>query len=252
MAEQVHNIGRYDYSQVGDFANIGERVPIICHQIGIDGKEHGVFLQTFRNHIYNHQGCPKCKHDSQKKPVFGIGINDMTDMSRSDAYMTWFQMLNRCYNENSTTYNRYIDCEVAKEWHTLSNSYEWFKDPSNGYKKGYCLDKDILFKGNRIYSPKTCCFVPSEINIMFQNTSSMRGKYPIGVLKHKGRYAASCSFYGKNTHLGYFKTPEDAFKSYKTAKEAYIKEVATAYYNQGKITKRVYDAMMQYKVEITD
>lgn len=252
MAEQVHGIGRYDYSQVGDFANIGERVQVICHRIGVDGKEHGTFLQTFRNHIYNHQGCPKCHLDSLRKPVFGVGVNDMINMTRSDAYMTWFQMLNRCYNENSTTHNRYIDCEVAKEWHTLSNFYEWFKDPSNGYKKGYCLDKDILFKGNRIYSPKTCCFVPNEINTMFQNSASIRGKYPIGVQRVKGKYTASFNCYGKFTHIGYFNMPEEAFIAYKNAKEAYIKEVATDYYNQGKITKRVYDAMMQYKVEITD
>ena len=141
---------------------------------------------------------------------------------------------------------------MAKEWHTFSNFYEWFKDPSNGYKKGYCLDKDILFKGNRIYSPETCSFVPSEINCMFQDTSSTRGKYPIGVRKSKGRYAARCCFYDKHTHLGYYKTPEEAFNAYKTAKESYIKEVAATFYNDGKITKRVYDAMVQYIVEITD
>ena len=52
--------------------------------------------------------------------------------------------------------------------------------------------------------------------------------------------------------MGTFKTPEEAFSAYKVAKEAYIKEVATKYYNDGKIARNVYDALMNYKVEITD
>lgn len=40
--------------------------------------------------------------------------------------------------------------------------------------------------------------------------------------------------------------------SYKHEKEAYIKQLAAKYYSDGKITKRVYDALMMYQVEITD
>lgn len=35
-------------------------------------------------------------------------------------------------------------------------------------------------------------------------------------------------------------------------KEKYIKDVAQEYYDKGDITKRVYDALMKYEVEITD
>jgi predicted RNase H-like HicB family nuclease len=49
-----------------------------------------------------------------------------------------------------------------------------------------------------------------------------------------------------------FDTPEEAFQAYKQAKEAYIKDVANQYYKDGKITENVYNALMKYKVEITD
>ena len=80
---------------------------------------------------------------------------------------------------------------------------------------------------------------------------------PIGVYERKMvdgyKYVA---YVNNNTkkhfHLGTFDTPKEAFQAYKSAKEAYIKEVATQYYNEGKITKKVYDALMKYEVEITD
>jgi len=54
----------------------------------------------------------------------------------------------------------------------------------------------------------------------------------------------------KTTHLGYYDTPELAFKAYKTAKEDWIKEVADKWKHL--ITPEVYKALYNYKVEITD
>ena len=56
----------------------------------------------------------------------------------------------------------------------------------------------------------------------------------------------------KRIHLGYFNSPQEAFAVYKLAKESYIKEVAQKYYDNGEITKRVYDALMNFTVNIDD
>lgn len=53
-------------------------------------------------------------------------------------------------------------------------------------------------------------------------------------------------------YLGSFKNANDAFLEYKKAKEGYIKELATIYYNDGNITKDVYNALLKYEVEIDD
>ena len=58
----------------------------------------------------------------------------------------------------------------------------------------------------------------------------------------------------KTKTTGYcYPTPEDAFYlGYKPSKENCIKQVAQEEYNKGNITKKCYEAMMKYEVEITD
>ena len=91
---------------------------------------------------------------------------------------------------------------------------------------GWCLDKDIIAKGNKLYSENTCFFVPPEINNIVLKGNAQRGEFPIGVKKNKYDYSASCRIRGKGVYLGRFDTAEDAFNAYKEAKESYVKEVA--------------------------
>lgn len=159
-------------------------------------------------------------------------------------------MLERCYSkEFHKTHPTYKDCEVCEEWLNFQNFATWYID--NYYvveNQTMCLDKDILYKGNKIYSPDTCIFVPQEINTLFVKRNKSRGKYPIGVYysKEKNKYR---SMLGK-THLGYFDTPEGAFNVYKKAKERHIKEIADKY--KCDIPKKLYEAMYEYKVDIID
>ena len=55
---------------------------------------------------------------------------------------------------------------------------------------------------------------------------------------------------GRSEYLGLFNTEIEAFNSYKTAKEAFVKEQANKYKSQ--IDQRAYNALMSYTVEITD
>ena len=65
-----------------------------------------------------------------------------------------------------TKYSTYEKCSVCEEWH----NYQKFL--LNGFAKNYYeiaqermeIDKDILVKNNKIYSPDTCVFVPRRIN----------------------------------------------------------------------------------------
>lgn len=110
-----------------------------------------------------------------------------------------------------------------------------------------------MHKGNKVYSPENCCFVPNEINCLFTKSDKVRGKYPIGVYYRKDidRYIAQCNDEsGRQRNLGSFKNPTDAFYAYKEFKEKYIKQVADKY--KGEITDDVYNAMYNWTVEIDD
>ena len=219
---------------------------------------HGVFAQRAFDHIGGH-GCPKCgfelprnedwKGRRPEKKVEGVGINDMPFTKNGDAYLIWHNLLKRCYNANfQERQPMYVGCSVCEEWLTFSNFKKWFDNPENGYRKGFQLDKDIIVKGNKIYSPETCCFIPQAINCIFGFNSHKQSKLPVGVYLHRGKIEAILNKYGKNKFLGTFHSVEEAFESYKFAKEAYIKEVATTHYQRGEITQRVYDALMRYEV----
>ena len=181
-------------------------------------------------------------------------------MSDSVSYITWRHMLSRCYDKKTKSYENYggQGVSVCEEWMSYKIFKEWFD--KNYYEISndkMNLDKDILNKGNKIYSPNNCIFVPSNINKLFTKTNKTRGNYPIGVYCNKElkRYVAQCSKIQSNgkkyqTYLGSFDTPKEAFIAYKIYKENYIKEIADKY--KYEIPQELYDALYRYEVEESD
>ena len=109
------------------------------------------------------------------------------------------------------------------------------------------LDKDILVKGNKVYSRDNCIFVPSRINLIF------KGKFN-GISEINDKFRVRFNINGKLESFGTYDTIEQAFLVYKHEKEKYIKEVIDSY--EGKIPEPHYsklrDAMYEYEVEIDD
>lgn len=196
------------------------------------------------------------------KTLCGVGylgsmkynVNKIHDMK---SYKYWSGMLKRCYSENSLEVRPvYNNCLVNEEWHNFTTFNEWFDN--NYYEINnelMDLDKDILHKNNKIYSSESCIFVPHRINSIIISCNSRRGKYPIGVTTNNGKITAKYSRLqpngkSKSISLGIFDNEIKAFHAYKEAKEKYIKEVADEY--KDKIPNKLYKAMYNYKIEITD
>ena len=197
--------------------------------------------------------------DSSLPTTCGFGYIDIEGASigrnMTKEYRLWNNMINRCYNEVTRhTYSTYEDCFVADEWRYLSKFKEWCNKQIGFDNDGWNLDKDLLSKECKIYSEHTCVFVPPEINGFLLNGNSYRGDLPVGVILDKGakkpRYRARLSKYGKYHCYGSYSNPTDAFYAYKQAKEVFIKQVAEKW--KDKIDPRVYEALMNYQVEITD
>ena len=186
--------------------------------------------------------------------VYGVGISDLPSIDENgktlNSYSKWIRMIERCYSEKyHQKYPNYIGCEVCDEWKLYSNFKKWYDD--NFYEVDneiMHLDKDILFKNNKVYSSNTCIFVPQKINCLFayrkKTTKNIRGVECTGI-KYRVRV-----YDDKNNpiNLGLYDTEEEAFNVYKTYKEEYIKKVADEY--KDKIPKKLYEAMYLWTVEM--
>lgn len=191
--------------------------------------------------------------------VKGVGICDIyTKESGKDdkEYRLWCGILERCYCEKFHAKKpTYIGCTIHDDWKLYSNFKQDITDIPNFDKSitcGWALDKDILQKGNKVYSKDTCCFVPTQINSLLISNKKVRGDLPIGVQKveRNNKFAACISRYDKNITLSVHDCHIEAFLAYKQAKEEYIKEIAHKWKDQ--IDPRVYQALMNYEVEVGD
>ena len=195
--------------------------------------------------------------------VYGIGVVGNKYPSRVNGvltkeYVLWNNMLSRCYSDTSKKRNpTYIGCEVSDNFKSYEYFYEWchsqigFGVEGNG--NPFQLDKDLLIKGNKVYSEYSCVFIPTEINSLLTKSTASRGEYLIGVCwdkTNKAFRAMVSKNKGKRENLGCFNTELEAFNAYKKSKESFVKEQANKFKSQ--IDIRAYNALMNYTVEITD
>lgn len=167
---------------------------------------------------------------------------------RKKVYNLWHNICIRCGNPK---YPTYIDCSVCDEWKDFNTFYEWYLDSFYQIRdEKMCVDKDLLCKGNKLYSPKYCCIIPEFINMIITNRKRFRGDLPLGVTFKDGKYMAKCKMYGRDNYIGTYNTAKEAFANYKMVKEKYIQDVADEYKNS--LPEKVYRALKNYKVNIND
>ena len=201
--------------------------------------------------------------DLYSPSVCGVGIlgtkyPPSVNGRNTKEYDLWYSMLRRCYSDTSKKkYPTYVGCEVGDNFKSYEYFYEWchkqvgFDNDGNG--NPFQLDKDLLVKGNKVYSESTCVFLPVEINSLLTKRTASRGEYLIGVYWSKTAnafVARVCKNKGKQEYLGSFNTEIEAFNAYKTAKESFVKEQAEKW--KDKIDPRAYNALMDYEVSIDD
>ena len=195
-----------------------------------------------------------------KPSIYGlgfVGVGKYSSLNKRE-YVLWssmFRRVNRPQNDFS-----YKDVSIHQDWCNFQNFAEWcnsnvFLNSKDDKGKKYQLDKDILGRHVRCYSPETCCFVPQEINNLVLDNKHRRGSNPVGVIycKRDKKYIAQIrdgSVTRKPKRLGYFDNHLDAFNAYKEAKEKHIKVVANKW--RGRIDEKVYQTLMSWEVSIDD
>ena len=181
------------------------------------------------------------------------GEGDYKSVDKNNPYVKrvfqiWSTMLERCYKEESRDrFPSYEHCLVCDEWHNYQNFRKWYDE--NYYEVGnerMHVDKDILYKNNRIYSPITCLIVPQRINMLFMHK---RNKYdlPNGIKpRAKGKFEAQYN----HENLGIFDTVEKAAIAHDKKKKEVIIEIANEYKNQ--IPDKVYQALINWIPDYID
>lgn len=167
---------------------------------------------------------------------------------RDTIYGTWRGAVQRTITDNygkRMARNVYKDATLCSEWYNFQNFCRFVCENSY-YQVGFQLDKDLLVRGNKHYSPDTCCFLPLELNGVICSDFENKNGLPIGVNRKGDYYEAALSCRGKRKRIGAYDTTEEASAAYVVAKEAYIKELALEYKDQ--IEPRAFEALMNWTV----
>jgi hypothetical protein len=186
---------------------------------------------------------------------FGYGeYGSISKVGDNYVYEVWRGMISRCYNEEKQKeYPTYIKCLVCDEWHNYQIFAKWYEDNYyNVLGEKMQLDKDILIKGNKIYSPDTCIIVPSYINSLFRIYNIERNKVHIGITESRRkngtgitiRYRPTIWKNGDLVYLGSYKTKNEAIDKYIMEKNRYFLEVSNRYKEY--IPEKLYLAMINY------
>lgn len=177
--------------------------------------------------------------------IYGVGYIGSGDFRarngrvKTKEYSVWENLMQRCYSEKFLENNpAYKGCSVHPKWHNFQNFAEWYTS-QEFYGEGYHLDKDLLHRGNKVYSEDTCCLIPRAIN------NAIVGMFKSGGVRFEEEYSKYRSYIscnGLQKHLGYFSTESDAIGAYRDAKTKYLKSLAETWKN--KIDDRVYNSLL--------
>ena len=197
--------------------------------------------------------------DPYLESVYGVGVSGSRypykiNGRNTKEYALWKSMLQRCYSDSFKKHRpTYEGCKVSDNFKSYEYFHEWCNSQVGFGVEGFELDKDLLIKGNKVYSENSCVFIPREINSLLIKCDASRGEHLIGVYwcKRDNAFIAQVGkSKGRSGWLGCFNTEIEAFNAYKTAKETVVKEQANKW--KSEIDPRTYKALMNYTVEITD
>lgn len=241
------------------YNNCNQKCKIINYRGAIDIDiqfEDGTIIRNaeysnFKRQSYRNPNCPIMG----SKYGYLIGQGMYSTINSVEIKTAHKGMFERCYDDKALKkHPTYFGCRICEEWLNFQLFAEWFSNNKWTNEEKLYVDKDILIKGNKLYSPETCILVPSKINKLFIKSDSMRNGLIGTYVNKNGRYLAQCNYGCKtNRNIGTFDTEIEAFNAYKDVKESYIKQVADEYANKySNFPKQLYNAMYSYKVEITD
>lgn len=183
------------------------------------------------------------------KLIAGLGIKDVGDCSiQNDKWMhDWYRMLQSCNTHNY---------KVCLDWTRASNFRDWYEVNNKNYISDvlgthYILDCNILKPNSRLYGPETCAYIPESLHTLFNAFNRFEGRYKGGssIRVDNNKYEAKIRIGGKNKHLGFFDTEEEAQSKYRAEKYKQCKFVIDDLLIDGLIDSKMHQASLN-KIKI--
>ena len=207
------------------------------------------------HYVKEHNTYSNFKSGAIKNPydrsVYGVGYvgegNHIIIQNKkvSLSYEVWSEMLARCYlEERKHLHPAYFGIvTVCDEWQCYHRFADWYEEHTYECDGRLHLDKDILYPGNKEYSPEKCLLVPQRINMLFMNKPNKRG-LPNGIIKYPCGYLAKYN----QQELGIFPTVEEAYHEQTKKKKQAVVQIANEY--KEVIPEKVYNALLAYEFRI--
>lgn len=212
-----------------------------------------LMVKPYKSDYYNSKGGYRTRQPPNNK--------------KTKACQLWENIKNRCEYlpiKDELRFGKYSDVDSCPEWKDFQNFAKWFEEINNAgyFHEGWQLDKDLLVKGNKIYCPEFCTFLPEDINKALNTKSRNRGELPLGICyaydshnKVVNKRNIQVTFACKNSEFAlklYMLASEieEGFALYKEAREKYIRHLAETY--KHKLDPRAYEALIMYEVNIDD
>lgn len=194
--------------------------------------------------------------DNFAKTVYGVGyFGDGIFKSRlpnngpcTKEYATWSAIMFRCYGDNrdECTLRNYGDCSVVAEWHNYQTFASWCQTQPEMNFCNSSIEKDIIIKGNKLYSPNTTCFVPIELNVAITGIKHQNSTGKAGVWKFNDSYISEVTMFSTKASLGRFDNFQDAEYVYREVKQSYIRALAEIY--KDRLRADVYEKLKEWVI----
>lgn len=175
---------------------------------------------------------------------------------RCPFHARWSNLTGRVLNVYDRSYD---SSQIVEDWLTFSNFKAWMEQQD---WEGKELDKDILVKGNQVYGPDTCVFVPRRLNTLLNtqrliNKNSLLGvnyskpsKDMINSLSKPWRAQVSSFDQRQQLYLGCYATQEEAHYVWQIAKSKELEKAIVWYMTQDSYDTRVVNALKSRKEDL--
>lgn len=175
----------------------------------------------------------------------GVGKHSL----KSLAGTKWMSMMKRCYDPKYLARKpTYIGCSVESSWHNFQNFAQWFE--SLDYNADdWELDKDLLIRGNKVYSESSCVMLPRHINCAINiYKSDKNSELPAGVTTTNsiGKFRAQCQVGDGQEYSSVSTSVDYCFQWYKEKKMEQLRGLAE--YWKEYLDPRAYCALVNFEV----